>query len=95
MTPRTQVRAEGLYSSHLTEWRKLRDAGVLAGKKPGEKIGKLTPGQAEIARLRRELEISQQRLATTEAALKIMGKARELLEEIFKSSQVEIPHAKH
>ena len=27
------LRAEGLYSSHLTEWRKLRDAGVLAGGK--------------------------------------------------------------
>ena len=32
------LRAEGLYSSQITEWRKLRDAGVLEGKKPGEKI---------------------------------------------------------
>jgi len=26
------LRAEGLYSSQVTEWRRLRDAGVLAGK---------------------------------------------------------------
>jgi hypothetical protein len=36
--------------------RKLRDAGVLEGKKPGERIGRLSPEQAEIARLRREIE---------------------------------------
>ena len=38
----TYLRSEGLYSSQIVEWRKLRDAGVLAGKKPGEKIGRLT-----------------------------------------------------
>ncbi len=59
------LRTEGLYSSQITEWRKLRDAGVLAGKKPGEKIGRLTPEQAEIARLRRQLSKTEQRLETT------------------------------
>jgi len=33
------LREQGIYSSQITEWRKLRDAGVLAGKQPGEKIG--------------------------------------------------------
>lgn len=80
------LREQGIYSSQVTEWRKLRDAGVLAGKKPGEKIGKLSPEQAEIARLRRELEISQRRLGITEVALGIMGKAHELLEELSKGS---------
>ena len=36
------LRREGLYSSLLSEWRKQRDAGVLAGKRPGEKVGRLT-----------------------------------------------------
>ena len=67
------VRSEGLYSSQMTEWRKLRDAGVLAGKEPGDKIGRLSAEQAEIARLRRGLETTQRRLATTEVALEIMG----------------------
>ncbi|GAA3690086.1 hypothetical protein GCM10022267_90880 [Lentzea roselyniae] len=47
------LRREGLYSSLISEWRKQRDAGVLAGRKPGEKVGKLSAEQAEIARLTR------------------------------------------
>lgn len=65
------LRTEGLYSSQIIEWRKLRDAGVLTGKKPSDKIGQLTPEQAEIARLRRQLDETEQRLATTGVALKI------------------------
>src|SRR5882672_4508066 len=68
------LRREGLYSSSIAEWRKQRDAGVLVGKQPGEKIGKLTAEQAEIARLKRENERLDKRLSTTEAALDIMGK---------------------
>ena len=33
-----------MYSSQITEWRKLRDAGLLAGKKPGEKVGRPVGG---------------------------------------------------
>ena len=76
----------------MCEWRRQRDAGVLAGKKPGEKIGRLTAEQAEIARLRRQLDKAERRLATTEVALEIMGKARELLEGLTKSSRDENPH---
>ncbi|TFD18578.1 hypothetical protein E3T32_11830 [Cryobacterium sp. TMT2-23] len=86
------LREQGIHSSQITEWRKLRDAGVLAGKKPGEKIGRLTPEQAEIARLRRQLGKAEQRLATTEVALTIMGKAHELLEQLSKSSRDDKPH---
>ena len=50
------LRREGLYSSLISEWRRQRDAGVLDGTKPGEKVGKLTAEQTEIARLKRELE---------------------------------------
>jgi len=81
------LRAEGLYSSQIAEWRKLRDAGVLEGKKPGEKIGKPTAEQAEIGRLRRQLEVSERKLARTEAALSIMEKARQLLEDISESAE--------
>ena len=81
------LRREGLYSSQITEWRKLRDAGVLEGKKPGEKIGKPTAEQAEIGRLRRQLEVSERKLARTQAALSIMEKARLLLEDISESAE--------
>tara|TARA_R110002020_G_scaffold219214_2_gene427076 strand:- start:316 stop:633 length:318 start_codon:yes stop_codon:yes gene_type:complete len=88
------LRSEGIYSSQITEWRKLRDAGVLEGKGPGEQVGRLTGEQAEIARLRRRLEVTERRLATTEVALEIMGKARELLEGISRSSQDDTPPRK-
>lgn len=81
------LRREGLHSSQVTEWRRLRDAGVLAGKQPGDRIGRPTPEQAEIARLRRSLDKANQKLARTEVALEIMGKARELLEDLSESSQ--------
>lgn len=88
------LRANGLYSSLMCEWRRQRDAGVLVGKRPGEKIGRLTAEQAEIARLRRQLSKAETRLATTEVALEIMGKARELLEGLTKSSRDQDPHTK-
>jgi len=75
-----------VYSSQITEWRKLRDAGMLSGKQPGEKVGRPSPEQAEIARLTRELELTRRRLAKTEVALDIMGKAHALLEEISESA---------
>ncbi len=83
------LRSEGLFSSQITEWRKLRDAGVLAGKQPGERVAKPSPEQAEIARLRRELDRAERRLATTETALDIMGKAHALLEQISESADTD------
>lgn len=68
------LREQGLYSSQITEWRKLRDAGVLEGKKAGETIVKSSKDQAEIARLRRQLESTERRLETSEEALLIIGK---------------------
>jgi transposase-like protein len=83
------LREQGIYSSQITEWRKLRDAGVLAGKKSGEKVGRPSAEQAEIARLTRELELTRRRLTKTEVALDIMGKAHALLEEISESADTE------
>lgn len=73
------LREQGLYYSQITEWRKLRDAGVLQAKKTGTQVGKLSPEQAEIARLRRQLEVSESRLKRSEAALGVMGKLHEFL----------------
>ena len=83
------LREQGMYSSQITEWRKLRDAGVLAGKKPGEKIGRPSADQAEIARLTRELDSTRRRLAKTEAALDLEGIAHALLEEFSERADTE------
>ena len=85
------LRREGLYSSLISEWRRLRDAGVLEGKKAGTKLGRPSAEQAEIGRLRRELADRERRLATTETALEIMGKAHALLEQISESAETEQP----
>ena len=76
------LRRERLYSSLISESRKQRDARVSAVKRPGEKVGRLTAEQAEIALLTRELARAHKRLHTTEAALDIMGKAHALLESL-------------
>ena len=81
-----------MYSSLVSEWRRMRDAGVLAGKQPGEKIGRLSAEQAEIARLRRQLDKAERRLVTTEAALVIMGKAHDLLDVLTKRSRDDSEH---
>jgi len=83
------LRSEGLFSSQITEWRKLRDAGVLAKTKRGKRVGKPSAEQAEIAWLRRELDRAERRLATTETALVIMGKAHALLEQISESADTD------
>lgn len=88
------LREQGLFSSQITEWRKLRDAGVLEGKKPGDSIGQLTREQAEIARLRRQLEVSESRLKRSEAALDVMGKLHDLLGSLSEGSVDDPPSKK-
>ena len=72
------LRREGLYSSLMSEWRRARDAGLLAGKAAGESVGRPSVDQGEIARLKRELEVTHAKLSRTQMALEIMGKAHEL-----------------
>ena len=69
------LRREGLYSSHLTEWRRARDAGALAGLTPTPRTVKRSPEQAEIERLRARAERAEAELAKTKAALEVVGKA--------------------
>ncbi len=82
------LRREGLYSSLITGWRTARDSGLLTAAGGGP-VGRPSAEQAEIPRLRRRLEVTEAKLATTETALDIMGKARELVESISKSSDSE------
>ena len=80
------LRREGIYKSAVYEWRKQRDAGILDGKQPGEKIGRPSKEQAEIARLTQQVRRLETKLATTETALGIMGKAHALLEQISENA---------
>ena len=80
------LRREGLYSSHLTEWRRARDAGALAGLTPAPRTVKRSPEQAEIERLRSRAERAEAELAKTKAALEVVGKAHALLELLSESA---------
>jgi transposase len=73
------LRREGLYTSHIAEWRKARDAGGREALAPKAK-GKRTPEQAELDKLRRRNERLEAELARTRLALEITGKAHALLE---------------
>lgn len=79
------LRREGLYSSHVAEWRRQADAGVAAGLAPKAKKGR-SRAEAEVTKLRARNERLETELAKTKLALEITGKAHALLELISKSA---------
>jgi transposase len=86
------LRREGLYSSHIIEWTRARDAGALTSNNTGsapERRQKKTAEQTELAKLRRQNEKLQADLKKTRMALDIMGKAHALLEELSESADNE------
>lgn len=85
------LRREGLYSSLMSEWRRQRDAGLLAGKSCGQVVGAPSAEQAEIARLKRRLARTEAELGTTQKALDVMGKLHALLEDLSRSADTEDP----
>jgi len=83
------LRREGLYSSHLSEWRKARDSGALAGLTPAPRAGRPSAEQAENVKLKARAERAERELARTKAALEIVGKAHALLEMLSESADTE------
>ena len=80
----TLLRREGLYSSHLAEWRKQATAGTLRGSKRKQRgrQPKQTVEQKEMKRLQRENEQLKQRLAQAELLIEAQKKVAELLDLI-------------
>jgi len=76
------LRREGLYSSHLTTWRKLRATGEIAGLEPrkrGKKSVPRNPLAAENERLRRETQRLEKRLHQAEVIIDVQKKLCDLL----------------
>ena len=84
------LRREGLYSSHITDWRKQRDTGATAGlkEKPAGRPARSSEA-VDNERLRKENEKLTAELARTKAALEIMGKAHALLELLSESADAD------
>ena len=73
------LRREGLYSSHLTTWRKQRDRGQLEGLTPKKRGRKPDPQAAELTRLQRENERLQARLEQAETIIEVQKKLSQML----------------
>jgi transposase len=76
------LRREGLYSSHLTEWRRARERGeldALSPKKRGRKAKEVDPLERKIAELQRSLEKAELRAKRAEALVELQKKVSELL----------------
>jgi len=76
------LRREGLYSSHLTTWRRQREAGILSGLRPkrrGPKPTEPNPLQGEIDRLRKETGRLEKRLKQAELIIEVQKKISEIL----------------
>ena len=77
------LRREGLYTSHLTYWRKQRDAGALEalgrqrGRKPADRR------DAQIADLQRRLERAEAELCKARRVIEVQGKVSALLEQML------------
>ena len=77
------LRREGLYTSHLTYWRKqqrdgaLRELGRRWGRKPVDRRDE------QIAKLERKLERSEAELAKMKRVVEIQGNVSALLEEML------------
>ena len=84
------LRREGLYSSHLTQWRHQRERGELDGlqpKKRGRKADNRNPLLPEVERLRREIEQLTKRLKQAELIIEVQKKASQMLEIPLKTSE--------
>jgi transposase-like protein len=79
------LRREGLYTSHIAEWRKARDAGAREGLAPKAKPRR-SPEQVELEKLRRKNERLAAELERTKTALEITGKVHALLEQLSESA---------
>jgi transposase len=77
------LRREGLYTSHLTAWRKQRRSGALKelgkprGRKPADRRDR------EIAELRRRAERAEAELQKAKKVIEIQGNVSALLEQML------------
>ena len=79
------LRREGLYTSHISEWRKAREAGGREALAPKAKRRR-SAEQVELEKLRRRNERLEAELKKTKLALEITGKAHALLELLSESA---------
>ena len=83
------LRREGLYSSHIVAWRRVRDAGAQAGLAAPRGRRRRDPQQEKIARLEAEKRRLEQELAKARFVVDVQAKLHGLLETLSESADTE------
>lgn len=83
------LRREGLYSSHIVEWRRARDAGALAGLAAPRGRKRRDPQAERIAQLEAEKQRLEQELAKTRFVVDVQAKLHALLETLSESADID------
>ena len=83
------LRREGLYSSLLSDWRRQRDDGALAGLSAKKRGPKPTPEARRVADLERENARLRHRLEQAETIVEVQKKLAALLQKLPESSDEE------
>jgi len=83
------LRREGLYSSHIVDWRRARDVGALAGLSVPRGRPRRDPQQERITRLEQEKRQLEQELARARFVVDVQAKLHALLETISESADTE------
>lgn len=79
------LRREGLYTSHLSAWRKQREEGALKALSKPRGRPKPDPRDRDIERLRRRAERAEAELATARKVIEVQGNVSALLEELLQA----------
>ncbi len=77
------LRREGLYTSHLSAWRKQRDQGALQALARPRGRRKANPVERENAALRQRLEWAEAELAKARKVIEVQGNVSALLGELL------------
>jgi transposase-like protein len=80
------LRREGLYSSHIVDWRRARDAGALAGLTAPRGRKRRDPQAERIARLEADKQRLEQELAKARFVVDVQAKLHALLETLSESA---------
>ena len=86
------LRREGLYTSHLSAWRRARDQGQLEGLAPRKRGPKLDPDRPlakRNAQLERENARLRRRLETAKTIIEVQGNVSRLLGLTMPESEID------
>jgi len=87
------LRKEGLYSSHLTQWRKLRQQGILDGL--SERRGKKQQDRNQLIQENQALKRKNLQLEKKMEHLELLVEVQKKISDVFQISTPNLPSGKH